>query len=194
MRILRADDDGVLRPADGGEALGRCSAANILAGPVEPQPGLFVVDSGWDDRAPHLAWRPQAWRSTLLRWTALAAASPAAGCTPLLHPRAGHTIGDAQRAATFLREAPAARLALEPAALLTPAMVPDAAEHLDRIAAAIPADRVGLLIASSLSRDGALVPPDAGVIDPALIAALARRLAPPLLAVRGGEASLALFA
>jgi hypothetical protein len=82
------------------------------------------------------AWGPGAWQAML----GACREARGAGVRLLLRPHARHILSDAQRCLRFLEEqAPpfAPPLLLDPAAMLTESMLPDAAEHLERILGAL---------------------------------------------------------
>lgn len=94
-----------------------------------------------DFRTQLRTWGPEAWDQML---RALQAAGQQDRPAPiLLRPHARHVVSDAQRCVRFLEaigaSTPACGLLLDPAAMLTPDMLTDAAEHLDRMLAGLAA-------------------------------------------------------
>jgi hypothetical protein len=109
-------------------------------------PGPAVVWAGWlDERgAPaqgvfppdHRLWTRAGWdalRAGLERWRR------ASQAPVLLRPAAGCVLGDPQSCLTFVREGPPAGvgLLLDPVSMLTPAMLNDLPEHLERCCSAL---------------------------------------------------------
>lgn len=141
---------------------------NLLQGPPPEDPRAtpdqpLVCWSGWiepelqeaeeeesgaaglpDFRTQLRTWGPESWNQMLGACRASQTQAQQNRPAPiLLRPHARHVISDAQRCVRFLEAigatAPACGLLLDPAAMLTPDMLPDAAEHLDRMLAGLAA-------------------------------------------------------
>ncbi len=61
----------------------------------------------------------------------------AGGPTPVLWPGPGSVLSDAVSTLSFARRCPGVRLLIDPVAWITPAMLPDAADHLARFGQAL---------------------------------------------------------
>lgn len=121
-------------------------------------------------RAAVRTWSRQSW-ATLSRFCAEIARS---GLRLWLLPASGDVLSDAPRTAAFMAEHPGLEFVLEPSALLTPAMLDHADDHLDRIARSLgnhPAC-AALFIADASVSAGSLVrcPVGRGSIGPRRLA------------------------
>lgn len=100
------------------------------AAEADPATGRFPVSME--------AWGPSAWQAMLDACREVqAVGAGGAGGRLLLRPHARHILSDAQRCLRLLETSLAPALLLEPAAMLTESMLPDAAEHLERMLGAL---------------------------------------------------------
>ncbi len=116
-----------------GAVVAHCSGLNPLADPIpDHHPGPPLVFRSGPPGEGVIPWGAAARSAWLHASDRLAALGPA-----WVHPRAGDVLSDAPGVLSFLNQRPRFGLFLEPAALLAPAMLPQAPEHLARIAAAL---------------------------------------------------------
>ncbi|MCW5753462.1 MAG: hypothetical protein KIT24_02000 [Phycisphaeraceae bacterium] len=181
---------------------GLFSTHNLLAGavPALPQIGItcrIVAWSGWlpEDASPeqgvffpgHSTWMGAGWAGLVevCRW--LGPALEERGMRLCLRPHARHVLSDASSCLKFVREEETlpVDVVLEPAALLTHAMLAEAKTHLERIVGALGAHaRVVGILASNVEvvtledRGPELrtTPLMSGVLDPEWVAAPIRAL------------------
>lgn len=142
-----APDGAALLPGDADDStppFARFARANpltddprVLAVEHADAPRLLTgsgrIDASDPDDAARAAvrtWSSQSW-ATLSRFCAEIAKS---GLRLWLLPASGDVLSDAPRTTAFTAEHPGLGFVLEPAALLTPAMLDHADDHLDRIA------------------------------------------------------------
>ncbi len=191
--ILRLAADGVVRDLNDRDTGGRWSDAALLDGPpVAGDPALLW--SGAPAEGP--PWTAEAAAALAV---AIDGARRAGAGRVLLRTHARHVLCDAQRslrvASTWRAEA--AELALDPAALLEPALLGDAEDHLRRaVAAAAPASAAVVL--GNIGDDGRRgLPLHRGAVDPGLLAQLAAETparVPLLLADEDVDRQLAILA
>ncbi|MFI4897013.1 MAG: hypothetical protein ACIARR_04225 [Phycisphaerales bacterium JB059] len=190
---------GVILDLDSGEPFAEWRADNPIDAPPVPSPQpaapRLAPWSGWiigdDDRPSPHTWTPEGWKA-LDRW--LDDTLPrldASGHALLLRPDAGHILSDARSCLSILqqRQTPNLRLLLDPVAMLTPDMLPDAEDHLRRFLDALlhhPATAAVILTDATPERDR--LTPRAlgdGVLDPGLLDRLIERVlaaeVPPVL-------------
>lgn len=125
-----------------------------------PPAGPLVSWSGWAGEQPGLTGG--VWSAAFETWGPAGRAAfdkridALAGRTDrvLIRPHARHVVSDIPSVATLARrfEGGSVGVLLEPAALFTPEMLPDADEHLERIAALVPVS-AGVLL-SDIERAG----------------------------------------
>lgn len=172
------------------------STFNLLAGavpaiPDHPISTRLAAWSGWlpEDSTPERG----AFRADLRTWQPAARAKFDDVCDWLaptlrqrelmlaIRPHARHVLSDAQGCITFLkkREGQPFELLVEPAAMLTPDMLPDAAEHLERIIDALARfEAVAGFLVSNVEKvdlgDGVIelrtCPISMGILDPDFVA------------------------
>lgn len=137
----RAPFASIIVPSGAGTPFAGVIEANPLERPppvpAEAPGGRIVTASGWlggGDGADFRTWSRPGWDALHAMCDAVTPELARAGLTLLLTPRAGHVLGDVQSARTWLgeRAGEPVGLLLDPAALLTDAMVADAADHLER--------------------------------------------------------------
>jgi hypothetical protein len=176
--------------------------------PVLPEPsgkgdtrggrgGRTVLFSGWfgDDDEPaeprrgrfprsHRTWSPAAWAQLSALCDALVPELRSRGATACFRPHARHILADPQSCLAFLRkrENQPLEVLLEPAAFLTPEMLPRAEDHLSRAFEALGSSprTAALLLTNIAPAEGTgdafqVTPLTGGHIDPALLVQLARR-------------------
>jgi len=118
--------------------------ANPLAAAPRPSPEplapRLATWSGWlidsDGQASIQTWTGQGWEALRSACDQLEPELDERGMSVLFRPHAAHVLSDPRSCLTFLqqRESRAFALLLDPVSLLTPEMLPDAEDHLDRIA------------------------------------------------------------
>lgn len=135
---------------------------------ADPRHGRFPLD--------FRVWTVPAWDALSRACDALLPRLAETPATLLLRPHARQVLSDAQACITFLRPRPdqPIRLLLDPASMLTDAMLPTAEDHLARIFEALgPHPNVAAVLLANLRRaqDGDLVPAPlhSGLLDPRLL-------------------------
>jgi hypothetical protein len=139
-----------------------------------------TTHSGADDEGSELPWMPQA----RARFDSSVGRLATSRGTFWLWPSASGVLSDVPSTQTFFRARAdqAFGLFLDPAALLTPAMIPKAEDHLARIFAALSGTAAAILLANIEPVGGVegvqLSPLTRGVLSPKTIANLWREHAP----------------
>lgn len=194
MGPLMLTRDAILDPATGERWAARIFH-NLLRGEVAPAPGRTVAWSGWmaDDADPaqdlfprdYRTWTPEAWSALAAACDRLGPALTEQGGHLLLRPHARQILSDPQACLSFLkdREGQPFRILVDPAAMLTPDMLPAAEDHLARIFGALathPAAAAVLLSNVAEGPDDSLrpAPLHQGLIPTDLILAAWRRAGP----------------
>lgn len=188
----------LLEPDGASEPIAEAVAATgDDAAATDARPRAVVMSTGWFGGPPlwapesfaapiypqdHRTWSGPGWRGFEARWRELAPRAAAAAVDVWWWPHHRHAVSDGQSIMTLARrwadEGPREfGVCLEPTALLTPAMLGDAEDHLARVLDALsdqPALRV--VVFSSAARvtidgDEHLVPcpPGLGVVEPELV-------------------------
>ncbi len=136
---------------------------------ADPQRGIFPRD--------FRTWTPVGRAALHAACDAALATLTPRGVEFMLRPHARHILSDVQGCLAFLRSYPSVRLLLDPASLLTGAMLPSAEDHLRRMfenlaphpsTAAVVLANVERLTADDSDALGP-VPLHRGLIDPALL-------------------------
>lgn len=105
------------------------------------------TENGESDGEPVLPWMPAARAAFQAATDALRTKPPIVG-EYWLWPSAGGVLSDVPSTQTFFRGTTGFRLLLDPASLLTPAMIPKAEDHLERIMAGLGALASAVLLAN----------------------------------------------
>jgi sugar phosphate isomerase/epimerase len=188
-------------PLGGGAAWAAAGSSNILTddGVEEllraiPVSGGLVAWSGWMGDGPgerdFRTWSAEGWARLEAACDRVVPSLAAHGVELLLRPHSAHVLSDVPSCLRFFRqrEGQAVGLLLDPEAMLTPAMVGDAPDRLERILWALgPQEWTRAVVVSSAensaANDDAIVhsPLGTGAIDAGVIAGLVRRLVPPEL-------------
>lgn len=119
----------------------RPAAESIL---LRTEPAKGSVE---DDGPPMLPWMPAARSAFQAAIETLRSKPPAVG-EFWLWPSCGGVLSDVPSTQTFFRGTAGFRLFLDPASLLTPAMIPKAEDHLDRIMAGLGSLASAVLLAN----------------------------------------------
>ncbi len=130
-------------------ALGVAKAAAVAQAPPESvllrtEPAVVHADETAD---PILPWMPAARTAFQTAAETLLTKPPAVG-EYWLWPSAGGVLSDVPSTQTFFRSTTGFRLFLDPASLLTPAMIPKAEDHLNRIMAGLGSLASAILLAN----------------------------------------------
>ena len=196
MRLASLNAVGEIRlvdaPRDGG-LLARCIAGTAF-GETDPFDACAVHD---DDRWLVIrSGHPAAGEAAALRWGSAAWATldafcdsvkdrlEAAGATLCFRPHADDILSDAHACRVFLERRAGGPFEVcgDPGAMLTPAMIPTAPEHVERSIQALAScgGAVALILTNVVLQGERLMPAPIteGILDPNTIAGLARALWP----------------
>ncbi len=203
----------LIQPVNGGEPLAQWREENPLAhvpalAPEAPA-SVLALWSGWipstaDPRATGIhTWTGQGWSQFASLCDRLRPRLTELGRSVLFRPHASHVLSDPRSCLTFFneRDTPTLGLLLDPVAMLTPSMLADAPDHLDRILGTLvshPATRAVILTDAAPSGEDRLsqVPLGRGELPPALIARIAQRASDaglPIVLVGDPEPQLAML-
>lgn len=135
---------GVIESCAGAAPLALWREENPLAvdPPISPEPGSppLAIWSGWvaqdqDPRRPSIhTWTGRGWDELMGLCDRLEPVLQARAQSLLFRPSASHVLSDPRSCLTFFNKRPSRfGLLLDPIAMLTVSMLPDAGDHLDRI-------------------------------------------------------------